>query len=235
MSSASAATREQPINPHGDILLIPGTDRATRLGPTARMAAGIVATAGWLGLGLQAALMAWPVAAGDAPPALTLLNFFSFFTILSNVIVASVLTAVAAGRAPAASRLGAATLYIAVVGITYSVALRHIWNPQGWQLVADRLLHDAVPVLAVLVWLYVAPKGRLGMAVIPAWLIFPVAYLGWSLARGAVDGWYPYYFIDAGKLGYAAVARNAVIVTVLFGLVALVIVGLDRVLGRRRD
>ncbi len=206
----------------------------TDISPAARMAAGLIAALGWFALGLQLVLIIGTTTAAGGTAAGALLNFFSFFTILMNTLVAAVLTAVALGRAPSASMLGAASLYIAVVGITYSIALRHIWNPQGWQLVADRMLHDLIPLSAVLFWLIAVPKGHLSVRNILAWLVFPLAYLGWSLARGALDGWYPYYFLDAGKLGYAAMARNALVVTALFGLVALVVVGLDRLLGQRR-
>jgi hypothetical protein len=205
----------------------------SEISPAGRMAAAVIAALGWCALGLQFVLIIGTTTAGGGTIGGAVLNFFSFFTILGNTIVAAVLTRVALGRTPGASTLGAATLYIAVVGITYSVALRHVWNPQGWQMVADRLLHDLVPVLAVLFWLLLAPKGRLAFRDILPWLAFPVAYLGYCLLRGAVDGWYPYYFIDAGKLGYAVMARNALIVTALFGLLALLLVALDRLLGRR--
>jgi len=206
----------------------------TDISPAGRLVAGVAAAAGFFGLALQLVLIIGATTASGGTAVWAVFNFFCFFTILSNVIVAAMLARVALGRAPAAPLLGAATLYIAVVGITYSVALRHIWDPQGWQLIADRVLHDVVPVLACLFWLVFVPKGRLSVRIIPSWLIFPIAYLGWSLARGAVDGWYPYYFIDAGKLGYAVMARNALVVTALFALVALVIVGFDRLLGQRR-
>lgn len=205
----------------------------TEISTAGRLIAGVVAATGLLGLALQFGLIIATTTASGGAPARAVFNFFCFFTILSNAIVAAVLTRAALGRAPSAAILGAATLYIAVVGITYSLALRHIWNPQGWQLIADRVLHDVVPVLAALFWLVFVPKGRLSVRIIPAWLIFPIGYLVWSLARGAVDGWYPYYFIDAGKLGYAVMARNALAITALFALVALVVVGLDRLLRQR--
>lgn len=206
----------------------------TDVSPAGRLVAGVVAAAGFSGLALQLVLIVGTTTASGGTAARAILNFFCFFTILSNAILATTLARVAVGRAPGPSLLGAATLYIAVVGITYSVALRHIWNPQGWQLIADRVLHDVVPVLACLFWLVFASKGRLAIRLIPSWLIFPIAYLGWSLARGALDGWYPYYFIDADKLGYAVMARNALVVTALFALIALVIVGFDRLLGQTR-
>jgi hypothetical protein len=205
----------------------------SEISPAGRVAAAVVAALGWFALGLQLVLIIGTTKAVGGTAGTAVLNFFSFFTILVNTIVAVVLTRVAVGSAPGASMLGAATLYIAVVGITYSVALRHIWNPQGWQMVADRLLHDLLPILAVLFWLVFAPKGRLVFRDILPWLLFPLVYLGYCLVRGAIDGWYPYYFIDASKLGYAVTARNALVVTALFGLLALVLVALDRILGRR--
>jgi len=34
-----------------------------------------------------------------------------------------------------------------MVGAGYTLLLRHLWNPQGAQKLADILLHDVVPVL----------------------------------------------------------------------------------------
>ena len=49
--------------------------------------------------------------------------------------------------------------YIAIVGIGYSLLLRHTWDPEGLQKVADILLHDAVPVMFVGCWLIALPKA----------------------------------------------------------------------------
>jgi hypothetical protein len=204
----------------------------TGLSPTGRLVAAAIAAIGWFALGLQYVLIVAATTAAGGNAAGATLNFFSFFTILTNTLVAVVMTRAALGRDIGASLFGAATLYIVVVGLVYSVALRHIWNPQGWQKVADHLLHDAVPLLAVGFWLACVPKGRLAWRDVLPWLIFPFGYLAWSLARGAIDSWYPYYFIDAGKLGYAATLRNAALVTVAFGGLAAGVIGLDRLLGR---
>lgn len=206
----------------------------TPIGPAGRLAASVVAVVGWFALGLQFVLLFQTTAAAGGTTAGAVLTFFSFFTILSNTIVATAMTRIVLGRPPGASALGAATLYIAVVGITYSLALRHIWDPQGWQKVADRMLHDLMPLLAVLFWWVFIPRGTLQWRMIPAWLAFPLVYFGYSLLRGAIDGWYPYYFIDAVRLGYPATLRNAAIVTALFAALAATMVGLDRRLGRNR-
>jgi hypothetical protein len=46
-------------------------------------------------------------------------------------------------------------------------------------------------------------------------LAWPIAWFAYTLVHGAVGGWYPYPFVDVGVLGYAVVARNCAVVTVL--------------------
>lgn len=202
------------------------------LGRSGRVAAGVVAAIGWTALAIQLPLSLAASHAAGRSTAGALVLFFSYFTILTNILVAVVMTGLALGRRMSHSLAGAATLNIIVVGLVYSAVLRAIWNPEGWQKVADHLLHDVVPVAAVLVWLAFVPKGRLSFRNLPVWLLYPLAFLGWSLARGSLDGWYPYPFLDAGRLGLAVVLRNALVVTALFLVLAALLVALDRRLGR---
>jgi hypothetical protein len=39
--------------------------------------------------------------------------------------------------------------------------LRHLWHPQGWQFIADELLHDVMPLLFLGYWWFCVPKGTL--------------------------------------------------------------------------
>lgn len=200
-----------------------------------RRVAGAIAALAWFAVALQLVLsMGAAVTAGGAV-ATTLVNFFSFFTILTNLLVAVVMTRIAIGRPTSASLAGATTLSIAVVGLVYSIALRSIWSPQGWQKVADMALHDATPLAAVLFWLALVPHGRLAWRNVWLWLAYPLGYLAYALARGAVDGWYAYWFLDAGRIGYAVFFRNAAVIAALFLLLACALVGLDKLLARRDE
>lgn len=203
---------------------------ATDTGP--RILAALIAALGWFALVLQLVLIIAATRAAGGTAAGAVLNYFSFFTILTNILVAAAMTATAFGRPPSASLNGAATLSIAVVALIYSLVLRAIWAPQGWQKVADSLLHDVVPVLAILFWLAFARKGALKVADIPVWLAYPLVFLAYAMARGAVDGWYPYPFLDAGRIGYRVVLQNAVVITAVFATLAAALVGLDRVMAR---
>lgn len=48
---------------------------------------------------------------------------------------------------------------IAFVGLSYHFLLRNTWNPQGAQLLADVLMHYAVPAFYVLYWWRGAAKS----------------------------------------------------------------------------
>jgi hypothetical protein len=202
-------------------------------------AAAVLAFTGWGALGLQFKLSIGMALANGKTWAAGAVTYLSFFTILTNTLVAIGLTVPLLvpgsrlGRWFSRPRArGATATYIAGVGLVYSLALRQIWDPQGAQLVADRLLHDAIPILYLLFWLFLVEKGRLRWQEAIAWLTYPLAYAVYTLARGAVTNWYPYPFLDVTQLGYAAVLWHVVVLSCGFSGIGLVIVGIDRVLGR---
>jgi preprotein translocase subunit SecG len=171
-------------------------------------------------------------------------NFFSYFTVLTNLLVAVTLsvpllwsaTRVGQALADAGLRSGVAAS-IALVGLTYSLLLRALWQPQGAQWLADTLLHDAVPLLYLLLWAWVVPRAALGWRNALRWALYPLVYLVYALLRGAWLGRYPYPFIDVAQLGYARVAVNASGMLALFLLIAAGLIGLNRLkprLGRER-
>lgn len=198
-----------------------------------RIAAAIL---GWFSLALQFALFVGDPAPPSAPVAIV--NYFSYFTILTNIAVALALSAGVA-RHPGSffNRAGpraAIALYILVVGAVYHVMLRNAWDPQGWALVADLLLHYAMPLLYLIDWAAFAPKRSLALRMVPGWLVYPAAYGAYAVARGATTGFYPYPFLDAERLGFPAVALNLAVLVAVFGVGGLVLIGLSRALPQGR-
>lgn len=187
-----------------------------------------LALTGWSALILQL----WLMVHDSTHPLRSLTNFFSFFTIETNIIVATVVTLGLAGRRASASVRGATATYIAIVGIVYAVLLRNLWNPTGLQKVADVMLHDIVPVLYAVYWLVFGPRGPLRFGAASRWLVFPLGYFAYTLARGAATGWYPYPFIDVLKLGYPRVLFNAAGLIAFFLIVSMVVVAIDRKLRK---
>lgn len=195
----------------------------------------VAAMLGWTGLSIQLYLILysrWTLAASLMGG---LMSFFSYFTVLSNTLVATVLTCELTSRESAARRWflqpwvsSAIAVSIALVGIAYSVLLRHLWHPEGWQWLADELMHDIMSLLFLAYWWCCVPKGTLRLKHIALWVIYPLVYFAYSMLRGHLLATYPYPFIDVGKLGYPQVFANATGLLMGFVVIALLLIALDR-------
>jgi len=140
----------------------------------------------------------------------TIVRFFSFFTILTNISVGLFFTGRGLGTAVTykPGSLTAITVYIFVVGIVYQVLLRHLWQPSGLQFVVDELLHSAIPLLTLLFWYFCENKRTLRYSQVKGWLIYPMAYLIFILVRGHLSGFYPYPFVDVIQIGLSKTLLN---------------------------
>lgn len=199
------------------------------------------ALAGWVGLAIQQYLIFYSRWSTGASLLGGLINFFSFFTVLTNTLAVVVLSYALVQRESAAKRFFLAPTIssgiaasIVVVSLAYNLLLRHLWSPAGFQFIADELLHDVMPVLFLIYWWRYVPKGSLRLKHVGAWVIYPVAYFAYALLRGDLLGQYQYPFIDVSTLGYPHVFVNAGGILVGFVVVALAVVGLDRYLSRAR-
>jgi len=200
-----------------------------RIAGPARIVAGVTAVVGWAALALQLELIV-----ANLGLELGVWRFLGYFTILTNIGVALVATAVAFGRGgplggPRARLLAASS--IVLVGLVYSIALRSAWNPTGWQKVADFALHDAMPLLFIMVWI-LAPNGTLGRRDWAWAMVPPVLYAAYALARGAIDGWYAYWFLNPATQSPVALAESIAVMIAGFALIAALLVGVDHWLGK---
>lgn len=204
-----------------------------RLGTQARFAAAIVALVAWTGLLVQ--WQASTALAGSAGAALWAM--LRFFTILANLLVAVLFTAVALGarRAARPFPLAGAALAILLVGIVYFLLLRGLLELSAGARLADTLLHMATPALVPLWWLAFAPKGGLRARDPLLWALLPLAYFPYALARAAVDGRYPYPFVNVARLGWGQVLINAVAIAVCFVATGWLLVRLDRALAGQKQ
>ena len=102
----------------------------------------------------------------------------------------------------------AGLLGISVTGVVHFTLLRPLLDLDGADYAADKLLHMVVPVLAVLGWALFGPRPRIDRRALVPSLAWPIAYLLYCLVVGAVDGWYPYPFLDPDEDGWAGVRRD---------------------------
>ena len=167
------------------------------------------------------------------PPGLglRLARYAAYFTIQSNLLVAVVTTQLAVdplrdGAWWRVLRL-AAVSGIFVTGVVHFILLRPLLDLDGADRVADKLLHVAVPLLAVASWAVLGPRPRVELRDVRIAISWPLAWTVETLVVGGLTGWYPYPFLDHreehGVTGVVlAVAGILVFVLLVFALVRLV-------------
>ncbi|MET0783202.1 MAG: Pr6Pr family membrane protein [Leifsonia flava] len=175
------------------------------------------------------------------PQGHSILNFFSYFTNLSNIIVSIVFIVSAVrllrGVAPSTSDVavrGASVVYIAFVGLVFNTLLRDV-DLGGLIPWVNAVVHFIVPIAAVVDWLIWPPRRPLPWSSVLYWMIFPAVYVAYSLIRGAITDFYPYpFFSPVIQNGYGGVAAYCAVMIVGFLVLAVLIRWLGNALGAAR-
>ena len=169
---------------------------------------------------LAVALVA-QLAIGMSRSALTVVGFFSSFTVLSNALAVVLLIMLAARpHRDASPRFavfrGAITVYMGATGLVYALPIAPVAGDVGmsepW---IDWCIRVIGPIAIALDWIAHPPPVKLPGASLWIWPLFPAAYLGYSLIRGLFVDWYPYSVLDPARGGYGTVAMWSGIVLVV--------------------
>jgi hypothetical protein len=133
----------------------------------------------------------------------SIVNFFSFFTVESNLLAAAVFVLTGAlalrgrGTTDWDGLRGAATLYMTATGVIYVLLLsgynETLHTAIPW---VNIVLHYAMPLAVLADWLVMRPQRPVAWYVPVVWLAYPVLYLGYSMLRGHLMLWYPYPFLN---------------------------------------
>ena len=200
----------------------------------------ITALTAWVALALQLYILIDNTPDNGMTPLQAVGRFFIFFTVLSNLLVAISLTIELAGRTTVAGQFfsrpstsAAIAFYIVMVGLVYNVILRNVWNPTGLQKLVDELLHVVIPLLYAIYWIVFVRKGTLRWNHLLYWLIYPATYLFYALVRGAIEGFYPYPFMNVTELGYGQVLVNCAGLLIVFSIIGFLFVVIDRMIDRQ--
>lgn len=174
---------------------------------------------GWIGLILQI----WLVFNNRTePPYFIVFRLASFFTIVggfcctlffSSKLLKSNLTK------PRILSSFNVTIYAIIILIGYHLLLQDVWNPQGWQYVADRILHFILPILIIAYGLIYSKLDSSYWNTISNLFILPVVYFIYILIFGAITSQYPYPFFNVNETGYSSVLIFAV-----FLLIAIIVI-----------
>lgn len=132
-------------------------------------------------------------------------NHISYFTILSNIFTTILFFYLGFRKNTKESILnidsfrGADVLYMSITGIIYNFILAG--TSTNDLPVVNFVYHQLMPIVVLLSWFLFTPKKHLKFIEALFWLLFPFSYLIYTLIRGALIGWYPYFFTDPSKNG----------------------------------
>lgn len=156
-------------------------------------------------------------------------EYFAYFSIVSS-IVAGLLALVgvfylATNREETKflniSRLSLAAAMV-IVGVVYHALLADAANDvrdgdYAWPVLPNEIIHTYAPILVALEYLIAlrAPALRLRAAL---WVtIFPLTWLGFSIIRGLITDWWPYWFLNPnGDGGITTVLFYVAAITAFF-------------------
>lgn len=163
-------------------------------------------------------------------------RYLGYFTVLTNTMIVAVLARAALrpgdrrGLNAPRTELMAVTSILFVGGV-YNVLLASQWDPQGLQKLNDEVLHIGAPILFAVYWL-AGPRGGIGWKDALFAAAWPCGYAIYGLSRGALDGFYPYFFMNPATTPWIEVARNMAALVGVFVVAALLLATLDRRLAR---
>lgn len=194
---------------------------APSLSRRGRAAYAVVAVLAWAGV---AATVSISTAGGYPPPAFyepglfagapdgwagapqRLVECLSYFTELSNIVVAVIATRLARGREPAGRWTRAihlcATMMITVTAIVYAALIAPSETLRGIGTITNPLQHVVVPAAMVAAAFGFGPRGGITWGTVARALAIPVAWVAYTMARGALVHQYPYAFLNVTRIGY---------------------------------
>lgn len=165
-------------------------------------------------------------------------EYFAYFTIQTAMIniVVLVVGGILAFRTPIDPPLYAAVrasvfAYAVVTGVVFNVLLRGIPNDDGYiaPVWPNENLHVWIPIYVALDWLLNPTRARLQWRTMALAVSFPLIWVGVTMVRGAIEGWYPYPFLEPfGPAGVAGVVQYVVGIAVLIIALAALAVAINR-------
>ncbi len=201
---------------------------AGRLGDTSDMATVLRWIRAAMATAIIVAIVAQFVEARNSP-IFTPTNFFSYFTVLSNIGAMVVLGSLAlrpalVDREPFVIFRGAVTVYMAITGIVYNLLLAPAGADVSTQLAwVNSIVHVVGPVVVVVDWFLDRSSIRPTLGQAATWLIFPAVWLVYTMVRGPMADWYPYPFLNPDENSAAEIAGTCVAIMFAFVVVGLVV------------
>ena len=172
-------------------------------------------------------------------------EYFSYFTIQTSLI--AVVTLSVSGwfawtgrketRVLNVVRLSTVTFTV-VVTLVYNLLLRGLADdPKDggyvWPVLPNEILHVWAAIFMLIDWMLSSRRINLRIRTIFWVLVFPLAWLIYSVIRGLIVNWWPYWFINPNEPAGITGMLTYILAIMLFLLtVAIALLGLQRITVR---
>jgi len=170
-------------------------------------------------------------------------EYFSFFTITSGLISGTVLVIAgirvlrkqAETKFLTLSRLTVAVSMV-IVGVIYNALLANAAPNErdigyAWPVLPNQVIHTYMPIIIFLEWLFTNTGVSLKLKSAFWVLVYPLTWLGFSIARGFVSGWWPYWFIDP-QYGVSTMITWILAISAFFTVLSLAMLPAQRALAK---
>lgn len=214
------------------------------MAPTRRVTGALRIAAGLLVLAAIATQIVDQVAHDAFVPE----EYFSYFTIESSIINVAVLLAAGwfAWQRSAVDRLDrrgqlftsirmSIVAYAVVTAGVYNVLLRHLPS-EGFVGIQwpNEVMHVWIPIFIALDWLFAPDRPALAWRRMGIAVVYPLAWVAFTLLRGAVTGWYPYPFLEPfGPGGWGSVLLYILGIAVFILFIASAAIAISRIAAGR--
>lgn len=168
-------------------------------------------------------------------------EYFAYFSIQSTLIAAVMMAitgwalwrGVPETRTLTLMRLCAVTFEV-IVALVYNALLRGLPPAAvdagyAWPVLPNEVMHVWGPVLVLLDWVLASWAIRVRYRAVFWVLAFPLVWVLFTIVRGSISGWWPYWFLDpTGTGGVGSM------IMYIFGIMVLLVIGASVVLGLQR-
>jgi hypothetical protein len=169
-------------------------------------------------------------------------EYFTFFTITSCLLTGIALTISGLSVLRNQPETKFLTLFrltmaasMVIVGVIYNLLLTDSVDKRDigydWPVIPNLILHTYMPILVFLEWLIVRTAVPLKLKTAFWVLVYPLTWLAFSITRGFITDWWPYWFIDP-QYGYPVMLQWIFTIAGFFVVLALGLLPAQKALAK---
>jgi len=169
-------------------------------------------------------------------------EYFTFFTITSCLLTGVALTLGGLRVLRNQPETKFLTLFrltmaasMVIVGVIYNLLLTDSVDKRDigydWPVLPNLVLHTYMPILVFLEWLISRTAVPLKLKTAFWVLVYPLTWLAFSITRGFITDWWPYWFIDP-QYGYPVMLQWIFTIAAFFVVLALGLLPAQKALAK---